>query len=130
MCVICFQDAAAQATVGDERYGTPEALASLIADNDAFYILIDVRTPEEYSAGHIPTALNMPSDSIAYHIPEDYRDGLIVVYCDTGERSSSARKTLESLGFHSVVDFGSISKWTGDLNKTDLPGLCPCSLRH
>jgi phage shock protein E len=78
-------------------------------------ILIDVRTADEFATGAIPGALNIPYDELAGNLPTTNRDEQIVVYCRSGRRSGIARKTLESLGFKNVLDFGGIDRWEGEL---------------
>ena len=79
------------------------------------YILIDVRTKEEYAGGYIPTAINIPYDVIADNLPTDNKDAKIIVYCRSGRRSSIADNTLTDLGYTNVVDFGGVSNWEGEL---------------
>jgi len=88
-------------------------LASLIGQPD-FY-LVDVRTAEEYRAGAIPTAVNIPYDVIANNLPTQDREVRIVVYCRSGNRSGKAKATLDSLGFRNVNNFGPVTNWTGEL---------------
>lgn len=96
-------------------FDDPARLARLIVERRPAYLLIDVRTPEEYVAGHIPTAINVPVDQIAKRPPTGEKDVLIIVYCRSGSRSAMARKTLRDLGYTNVVDFGAVSRWEGDL---------------
>jgi len=106
-------------------YADPAKLAALIdgrKEKDATpYLLVDVRTPEEYASGHIPTAVNVPVTDIGAKPPTDKKDALIIVYCRSGGRSASARQTLERLGYTNVVDFGAVSRWTGTLVTGDKP---------
>lgn len=96
------------------EYTKPDELAALIRSDRKHY-LIDVRTEAEYESGHIPTALNIPYDEIADRLPTGDRDALIVLYCRSGNRSGTAERTLRSLGFTNVVNFGGISRWRGGL---------------
>ena len=86
------------------------ALCSSAWAGDAHYI--DVRTAEEYNAGHVSSATNIPFDEIAERIGEvtDDRDALIYVYCRSGNRSGKALKTLEAKGFTNVVNLGSLEE--------------------
>ncbi len=111
-----------QAQTPASAYGEPAALAKLVVEKTEPYILVDVRTPEEYSAGHIPTAVNIPVSTIAKQLPTEDRKALIIVYCASGRRSSTAKATLDSLGFTRVVNFGPVSRWEGDLAIGDSPG--------
>lgn len=75
---------------------------------EAYYI--DVRTADEYKAGHVSSASNIPYDVIGERISEitDDLDAQIFVYCRSGNRSGKALKTLESLGFTNVQNLGSL----------------------
>jgi phage shock protein E len=111
---------------GDARYVDPALLGNLVSQKTELYILVDVRTMEEYQAGHIPTAINIPYDAIAERVPSPDKSELIIVYCATGRRAAVAKETLDGMGYLRVVDFGGISRWTGQLNRTPLPGECDC----
>jgi rhodanese-related sulfurtransferase len=103
----------------DDQYRDPDRLAQLIADNEPAHFLVDVRSPEEYAAGHIPTAINIPVGEIGDRPPTDDKNALIVVYCASGRRSARSQAILEGLGYVRVVDFGSISRWTGPIVSED-----------
>jgi rhodanese-related sulfurtransferase len=81
------------------------------------YVILDVRRPEEYAAGHIPYAINLPNETIGTsEIPElPDRDQLILVYCRSGRRSKEAAEKLCALGYTNVVEFGGILDWTGEI---------------
>jgi phage shock protein E len=74
-----------------------------------------VRTAEEYRAGAIPSAINIPYDVIQDNLPTQDRSARIVVYCRTGNRSGRAKATLEALGFQNVNNFGPVTNWKGKL---------------
>lgn len=65
------------------------------------FILLDVRTEDEYNATHIPNAINIPLNDLESQIDylEDYRDDNIVIYCRSGHRSITAAYILEENGF-------------------------------
>jgi phage shock protein E len=88
-------------------------LAALIGQPNLY--LIDVRTAEEYRAGAIPSAINIPYDVIQDNLPTQDRSARIVVYCRTGNRSGRAKATLEALGFQNVNNFGPVTNWKGKL---------------
>ncbi len=117
--VLGVASCASQAQSPASAYREPEALAKLVAEKTEPYILVDVRTPDEYTAGHIPTAVNIPVSTIAKQLPTEDRGALIIVYCASGRRSSTAKATLDELGFTRVVNFGSVSRWEGDLATGD-----------
>lgn len=62
------------------------------------YIILDVRRPDEFAAGHIPNAINVPNESIGTsEIPElPDKDQLIMVYCRSGRRSKEASESWSS----------------------------------
>jgi rhodanese-related sulfurtransferase len=98
-----------------DGYTDPAALAKLVAEKTEPYILVDTRTPEEYEAGHIPGAVNIPFDVIGRNPPSKDKDALVIVYCRSGSRSGMAKRTLDSLGYTRVEDFGAVGRWKGDL---------------
>ena len=81
------------------------------------YIILDVRRPDEYAAGHIPNAINVPNESIGTdEIPElTHKDQLIMVYCRSGRRSKEASEKLVKLGYTNIVEFGGILDWKGEI---------------
>lgn len=83
------------------------------------FVLLDVRTQEEFDAGHIPTAILLPYDEINLKVATVLSDKEkeIVVYCRSGRRSAIAKKALVELEYKDVKDFGGISRWQGELVK-------------
>ena len=92
-----------------------EAIAMMEAEND--YIILDVRTPEEFSEKHIPGAINVANEAIgSEEIPElPDKDQLILVYCRSGNRSKQASEKLVALGYTNIVEFGGINDWPGEV---------------
>ncbi|CYV00238.1 TPA: rhodanese-like domain-containing protein [Streptococcus suis] len=73
--------------------------------------LLDVRDPEEYSAGHIDGAINCPMDKIAaLDGPVDQRYLLI---CKSGKRSKLAREIMSSKGYKANDIAGGMDAWDG-----------------
>ena len=75
--------------------------------------ILDVRTKDEYDAGHIPGAILIPHDTIkaqAESIIED-KEATILVYCRSGNRSKIASEALGELGYKSIYEFGGINTW-------------------
>ena len=83
------------------------------------YIILDVRRPDEFAAGHIPNAINVPNETIGTgEIPElPNKDQLIMVYCRSGRRSKEASEKLVKLGYTNIVEFGGILDWKGETVK-------------
>lgn len=64
-------------------------------------LVIDVRSPEEFAAGHVPGALNLPHDRLTGDEPQlkDWKQKPVVIYCRSGRRSATAASVLEQQGF-------------------------------
>ena len=94
-----------------------EAVEMMASESD--YIILDVRRPDEFSAGHIPNAVNIPNESIGADeiaaLPDQNR--LILVYCRSGNRSKQASEKLVRLGYTNIVEFGGILDWKGEIEK-------------
>ena len=93
--------------------------AEKIMKEEKEYIILDVRTPEEYKEGHIPQAINIPNETISTKdIPElPDKNQLILVYCRSGNRSKQAAGKLSRLGYDNIVEFGGIIDWNGEIEK-------------
>lgn len=77
-------------------------------------VVIDVRTPAEYQAGHIPGARLIPFDQIAARAAElPPRDRPVLLYCRTGRRTGLAAAALAQLGYTAVYDLQGLSNWRG-----------------
>ena len=92
-----------------------EAVAMM--EQETGYIILDVRRPDEFAAGHIPNAINVPNETIGTdEIPDlPNNDQLIMVYCRSGRRSKEASEKLVKLGYTNVVEFGGILDWKGEI---------------
>ena len=97
------------------RQVTMEEAAAMMREESG-YIILDVRTAEEYSEKHIPGAVNVPNEIIgSAGIPElPDKAQLILVYCRSGNRSKQASEKLVKLGYTNIVEFGGINDWTGE----------------
>lgn len=82
-------------------------------------ILIDVRSPGEFSQGRIEGSVNFPVGEITNHIGAHCPDKTtnIVVFCASGMRSSSARNALIQMGYTQVFNGGGIGSLASKLNK-------------
>ena len=87
--------------------------AKQIMDSEEGYIILDVRTQEEYDQGHIPGAIVISHEEIAEKAEEvlTEKDQLILVYCRSGRRSKIAAEALAELGYTNIKEFGGISDW-------------------
>ena len=90
--------------------------AAAMMEEESGYLILDVRTAEEYIQKHIPGAINVPNEIIGTEdIPElPDKEQLILVYCRSGNRSKQASEKLVKLGYTNVVEFGGINGWTGE----------------
>lgn len=92
-----------------------------IIESESGYIILDVRTKEEYDEGHIPEAVNVANEDISTshqsveQLPD--KNQKILVYCRSGNRSKQAAKKLAAMGYSNVIEFGGIIEWKGDIEK-------------
>lgn len=92
-----------------------EAITMMEEETD--YIILDVRTTEEFAEKHIPGAVNVPNESIGTEEIKELqnKDQLILVYCRSGNRSKQASEKLVALGYTNVYEFGGINDWPGEV---------------
>ena len=79
-------------------------------------VLLDVRNPDEYKAGHVPGSVNLPLSYISdvdLEVPDF--DAPVYVYCLTGARSSRAVQYMKGIGYTNVRNVGGIIKWRGEM---------------
>jgi rhodanese-related sulfurtransferase/rubrerythrin len=89
-----------------------EVKALLDKDKKGEFLLLDVRQPEEYEAGHIPGAAFIPLGELEARQEELERDKKIITYCRSGRRSMAAAIALCGLGFKNVHHLeGGILNW-------------------
>lgn len=81
--------------VGNDRIGPLESAGAS---------LVDVRTPSEFEAGHIASAVNVPLDTLAQAAASWDKSKPVIVYCATGARSAEAATVLSGLGFKQVYN--------------------------
>ena len=115
MSLLLLVGCASQLKESTYRQITMEEAVTMIQEESG-YIILDVRTAEEYSEKHIPGAINIPNETIgADDIPElPDKDQLILIYCRSGNRSKQAADKLVKLGYTNIVEFGGINDWTGE----------------
>ncbi|MBQ8818036.1 MAG: rhodanese-like domain-containing protein [Clostridia bacterium] len=91
---------------------TPAEAKALI-DSEEGYIILDVRTPEEFAEGHIEGAILIPDHEIGEKAENvlTNKDQLILVYCRSGRRSKNAASELAALGYTNIKEFGGILDW-------------------
>jgi phage shock protein E len=91
----------------------PAAVAELAARADAPLVL-DVRTPEEFAAGHVPGAILIPHDQLSARLGELDRSRWVLVYCKSGRRAGIAEELLVKEGFEVRQIEGSWLRWTAE----------------
>jgi rhodanese-related sulfurtransferase len=92
---------------------SPQALNLLIESNQA-PVILDVRSEEEFRAGHIPGAINLPVTQMPGRIDDlaAYKDREIVVHCEVGPRAGMASWMLRRSGFEDLVELkGHMQAW-------------------
>ena len=74
--------------------------------------VLDVRTPEEFRAEHLPGGINIPLDEITQKVPQRFPDKgqILLLHCRSGRRSSLATAQLRRLGYTNVVNLGSYAQ--------------------
>jgi len=91
-----------------------------IMNKEKDYIILDVRTQDEYKEGHISNALCIPNETIGDKeidkLPN--KNQLIMVYCRSGNRSKQASEKLVKLGYTNIVEIGGIKDWQGKIEKS------------
>ena len=92
---------------------TPAEMKELM-DEGKEYILIDVRSKEEYNLGHISGAKLIPVSDMESRLDELSKDKKIIVYCKSGKRSKTAAEILNNNGFKNIYDMGGIEDWINE----------------
>ena len=87
--------------------------AKELMDKSENYIILDVRTKEEFDEIHIPDAMLIPDTEIADRAEDELtdKDQLIFVYCRSGNRSKKASAILAEMGYTNIKEFGGIKDW-------------------
>ena len=115
MALLLLSGCATQSAKKTYRQITMEEAVTML-EEETEYIILDVRTAEEYSEKHIPGAINIANESIGTEdIPElPDKDQLILVYCRSGNRSKQDSEKLVKLGYTNIVEIGGINSWPGE----------------
>lgn len=81
--------------------------------------IVDVRRPDEFAAGHIKNAVNVPNETIGTEKPKELTNvnATLLVYCRTGIRAADASAKLVSMGYKNVYDMGGIRDWPYEVVK-------------
>lgn len=95
-------------------------LSQLSKEQREQYVLVDVRTPEEYEQGHIPNTIHIPHDEMMSRHSElaEQKERDILLICRSGQRSAFAAQVLHHHGFRKLYNLvGGMLEWTGDVEK-------------
>ena len=100
------------------EYVSMDDIVQIMNDNSN-YIILDVRTLEEYNEGHIPNAICIPNETIGEEVINKLpnKEQLILIYCRSGNRSKQAAQKLNKLGYTNLIEFGGIIDWKGEIVK-------------
>lgn len=91
---------------------TQDALVERQRQADAGLVVLDVRSPGEFAAGHVPGAINIPHDRIGERFAEVPRDKDVVLYCQSGRRAGIAAQALAAQGYTRLFHLeGDIAAW-------------------
>jgi len=102
IAVICGCSSKSSSEKVNYKYSKDPMLESALLEGD--FIIVDVRTKEEYNESHIKGAINIPYEKINEYTDLDINKN-IFVYCKSGARSAIAYKTLKQLNYN-VYDLG------------------------
>ena len=93
--------------------------AQVLMQKERDYLVLDVRSPEEYAEGHIPHAINIPIEQFGEDPPKELpdRNQTIFVYCVKGIRSMNVANRLAHMGYKNIVEMGGIQDWHGEIVK-------------
>lgn len=91
--------------------------AKNIMNSEADYLILDVRTEEEFAEAHIEGAILIPDYEIAQKAESilTNKNQLILVYCRSGRRSKIAASELAAMGYTNIKEFGGIIDWPYDI---------------
>ncbi|MCL1792653.1 MAG: rhodanese-like domain-containing protein [Oscillospiraceae bacterium] len=105
-------DSAKMSAEGVYRKISAEEAREMMESSES-YILLDVRTEEEYRENRIGGAMLLPDYEITKRAELELPDknAVILVYCRSGRRSENAARELAEMGYTNVYDFGGIFDW-------------------
>jgi phage shock protein E len=108
---------------------SPQALIERLDDGPKAPFVLDVRTAEEYVAGHVPGAVNIPHDQLASRLAEVPRDRDVVLYCRSGRRVQLAAEVLAGGGYARLEHLqGDMPAWSNQGRPVEKPRDVPACL--
>ncbi|MDN7011485.1 rhodanese-like domain-containing protein [Methanoculleus sp. FWC-SCC3] len=99
---------------GVVRTITPHEASALIEErgDDPGFVIVDVRRPDEFAAGHIPGAININSAEFSEHLDGLDPEATYLIYCQRGVRSAGVRELMRDAEFREVYEIeGGMSAW-------------------
>lgn len=90
-------------------------LERLLSQENCEFLLIDIRTEEEYRQGHLPRAVNIPVTILMSSLPAEDMFMAIIVYANSRKEALSVAAYLSESGYFNVTSFGAIDQWKGEL---------------
>ena len=122
------------ATAGEPAATAPASAAAAVAPMSQEALLehqsrhpdhlfvLDVRTPQEYAAGHVPGAVNVPHDQLASRLAEVPKDKDVVLYCKSGRRAGIAADVLAANGYTRLSHLeGDMPAWVAKGHAVEKP---------
>ena len=93
-------------------------------------VLVDVRNPDEWNAGHVDGAILIPYEQIDKRIAEVARDRNtpILLYCGSGRRSGIGLDSLKKAGYENVTNLGSVEDAASPPLERPTPSAVPCGV--
>jgi rhodanese-related sulfurtransferase len=75
-------------------------------------LVIDVRSPEEFRSGHVPSAINIPLGQLRKQLPQHVKEPKqpLLLHCLSGGRSAIAQQQLKRMGYANVFNLGSLAR--------------------
>lgn len=113
LTMLCFE-CSSKTPAGANQVEPITGIRALVRDSA---LLVDVRTPEEFEAGHVDGSVNIPLASIEANLAQLEGKKHIVVFCRSGNRSAKAAALLKEHGFTNVTDAGAWTKVQEELAK-------------
>ena len=116
--VVCFlSDLLSKRKARYESLSLMEGLNRYQTEENA--VLLDVRTPEEFSEGHIPSAVNLSHEKVEKEISSliPDKDTAVYIYCKSGVRAKKAAESMAKQGYTKIKEIGGILDYTGRIEK-------------
>ena len=84
-------------------------------------LVVDVRSAQEFKAGHLPLTVNIPLGELQTSLPRRVADKnqVLLLHCLSGMRSGIARRALKAMGYANVFNLGSYGRAKSILNRQD-----------